>query len=60
VGPYFSHETPLENQLTLSNVVTYLRWFGVVLCQIFVVVTIETFDFGHVSLCLFNRWLFVH
>jgi hypothetical protein len=43
----------LENQLTLGNVLVYLRWLEVVLHQVFVVVTIETFDLEHVSLHLF-------
>ncbi len=44
--PYFVHKTPLENQLTLGNVLAYLRWLGVVLHQMFVVVISETFDLG--------------
>ncbi len=46
--PYFGHENTLENQFTLDNAFTYPRWLGAVLCQMFIVVTIETFDFGEV------------
>jgi hypothetical protein len=46
--PYFGHEISLENQLTLDNAFIYPRWLGVIFCQMFVVVTIETFDFGEV------------
>jgi hypothetical protein len=42
--PYFGHKAPLENQLTLGNALTYLRWFKAVLHQMFVVIIIETFD----------------
>ncbi len=41
MGPYFGHETLLENQLTVGNVVAYPKWFKVVFYQISIVVTIE-------------------
>jgi hypothetical protein len=53
VGPYFNHKAPLENQLTLGNAIIYPRWLGAILCQMSVVATIETFDFGQVSIHLF-------
>ncbi len=56
--PYFSHETPLENQLFLGNALTYPRWFGAIICQCLLL--IETFDLGQVLLCLFDRRFFVH
>ncbi len=30
-APHFGHETPLENQLTLGNVVIYPRWLRLIL-----------------------------
>ncbi len=41
---YFDHKTPFENQVTLGNVVIYLRWFKVIICQVLVIITVETFD----------------
>jgi hypothetical protein len=53
VGPYFGHKAPLENQLTLGNAIIYPRWLGAILCQMSVIVTIETFDLGQVPVHLF-------
>jgi hypothetical protein len=58
VCPYFSHEAPLENQLTLGNALTYPKWLGVVLHQMSIVITIKTFDLGQVPLYLFDWQLF--
>jgi hypothetical protein len=53
MGPYFGHKTPLEDQLTLGNAVIYPRWLGAILCQMSIVVTLETFDLGQVPVHLF-------
>ncbi len=58
--PYFGHETSLNNKLTLGNAFNYPWWFGVVLCQMSMVIIFETFDIGQVLLRLLDRRLLAH
>jgi hypothetical protein len=44
MGPYFDHETPLENELTLGNVITYPRWLGTIFHQMPMIITVEALD----------------
>jgi hypothetical protein len=48
----------LENELTLGNVVIYLKWLGVVFRQVHVIILVETLDFWQVPFCLFRHWFF--
>jgi hypothetical protein len=41
VSPYFSHETPLDNQLTMGNAITYMRWLGATFHQVSIIVTLK-------------------
>jgi len=55
---FFSHKTPLENELTFGNVVTYFRWLGAIFRQVFVIIIVETLDLWQVPFHLFRHWLF--
>jgi hypothetical protein len=59
MGPYFDHETPLENEFTLGYVIIYPRWLGAIFHQVPVIVTIETFDLQKVSFRLLRHRLFI-
>jgi hypothetical protein len=47
-------QSPLENQFTLGNVVIYPNWLEVVLCQMSIIVTIETLELGQISFHLLD------
>jgi len=59
MGPYFDHETPLENELTLGNVIIYLRWLGAIFHQGLMIVTIEALDLQKILFRLLHHQLFI-
>ncbi len=56
MGPYFNHKAPLENFVTLGNVIIYPRCLGAIFPQVFVIVKIEALDLQEILLCLFTYW----